>query len=77
VATYISSKEIKNVDITYGSAKRKGVHLSGASRLSGNKDILAQILKENLGVSSMRFFEGNLSMEGKLLGGMGFERQSS
>jgi hypothetical protein len=76
-APYVSAERIRSVDMTYSSVRSIGSHPSGASKLSGNIDILGQILKENLGVSAMKFYEGNLSVERKISGGMGFERQSS
>ncbi len=76
-ARFISKDQLGSLDITFGSAMRMGGNKPRMSRLSGNLEVMADVLRDNIGMSKEDFYMGgdfHAVMSSKIAKGMGFER---
>tara|TARA_Y100001936_G_C16000109_1_gene627429 strand:- start:1011 stop:1277 length:267 start_codon:yes stop_codon:yes gene_type:complete len=76
-ARFVSKDELKSVDLTFGSAMHKGGNKKRMSRLSSNLEVMAETLRDSVGISKEDFFMGGDFydvMSNKIARGMGFER---
>jgi len=76
-ARFVSKDQMASANITFGSVRNVGGNKRRMSKVSGNLEVIADTLRDNIGLSKEEFYmAGDLDAvkSNKIVRGMGLER---